>query len=338
MRLSFLQRGLDAPLPALVLVCCIAVVFAAGVTGYGVHRFAQTVMGDLDVSPKAAIAATRFDLPSYDATRAAGARQPVLVREAAMTPTQDRWSQPDWRGGRSNRYYYGPQHGNSSRGYSRPGGFFDRLFGSDSDADRPHDTYRTVCVPLCDGYYFPVSFSVAPDRFERDRQSCENSCGAEGRLFVYRNPGAGPEDMHDLQGRPYRQLRAAFLYRTEYVADCKCRPHPWEQQARDQHRAYALAVAKRKGDKAAAAELAKLQAQMREPSSEARPTKAARWSQESAATDARDQTRVEQRGSRNAATEAQVMRLGGGARDQARRQQQPSRPADWVGDLWKRPY
>ena len=221
----------------------------------------------------------------------AGASQPVLVREAAMTPTQDRWSRPY---GRRDSYSYGPSYGSSSRSTSRQGGFFDGLFGSDSDWDRPRDTYRTVCVRMCDGYFFPVSFSVTPDRFERDRQSCENSCGADGRLFVYRNPGGEPEDMHDLQGKPYRQLRTAFLYRTEYVADCKCKPHPWEQQARDQHRVYALASAKRKGDKAAAAQLAALQAQMREPSAEARPTKAARWSKGSD-TDARDPAKAEQR-------------------------------------------
>ena len=173
-----------------------------------------------------------------------------------MTPTQDRWSRPSWRRGSYSRY--GPSTARSSRGYSRRGGFFDGLFGSDSGWDRPRDTYRTVCVRMCDGYYFPVSFSVTPDRFERDRQSCENSCGAQGRLFVYRNPGGEPEDMQDLQGQPYRQLRTAFLYRTEYVADCKCKPHPWEQQARDQHRVYALAAAKRKGDKTAAAELGRV--------------------------------------------------------------------------------
>jgi len=46
----------------------------------------------------------------------------------------------------------------------------------------------------------------------------------------------------------------APVERTEYVADCKCKAHPWEQQARDQHRVYALTAAKRKGDKTAAAE------------------------------------------------------------------------------------
>jgi hypothetical protein len=339
MRLPLHRRGVGASLAAATLVYGIAVAFATGVTGYGVHRVAQALMGDLGGPQKAAIAAAKPDSKTPEAAHTSGAAsQPVVVREAAMTPTQDRWSRPSWRRGSSDRYYYGPQYGSSSRGYSRRGGFFDNLFGSDSDWDRPRDTYRTVCVRMCDGYYFPVSFSVTPDRFERDRQSCENSCGSEGRLFIYRNPGGEPEDMQDLQGRPYRQLRTAFLYRTEYVADCKCKPHPWEQQARDQHRVYALAAAKRKGDKGAAAQLAELQAQMREPSGEARPTKAARWSQGSA-TDARESAKAEQR-PRSVASEAELMRLGtppqAGAREQGRRQQQPSR--DWVGDLWKRAY
>ena len=108
--------------------------------------------------------------------------QPAVVREAAMTPTQDRWSAVPWRvlGRREQLFATVRSSASSSRGYSRRGGFFDGLFGSDSGWDRPRDTYRTVCVRMCDGYYFPVSFSVTPDRFERDRQSCENSCGAAG--------------------------------------------------------------------------------------------------------------------------------------------------------------
>jgi hypothetical protein len=69
--------------------------------------------------------------------------------------------------------------------------------------------------------------------------------------------------MQDLRGHPYRQLRTAFLYRTSYVADCKCQPHPWEDEAKDRHRAYALAAAKRKGDKATVAEQSALDAASR---------------------------------------------------------------------------
>jgi hypothetical protein len=153
----------------------------------------------------------------------------------------------------------GPQFGSSSRTPMRTRSLFDRLFDPDDDSRGWGGTYRTLCVRLCDGYYFPVSFAVTPERFGRDADVCRSSCGAQGRLFIYRNPGGIIEDMEDLSGRPYRQLRTAFLYRTQYVADCRCQPHPWETAAQDRHRAYALAAARRRGDGQAARELEELQ-------------------------------------------------------------------------------
>lgn len=122
------------------------------------------------------------------------------------------------------------------------------------------NTYATMCVRLCDGYYYPVSHSTTRDRFSEDDRKCRSSCGADARLFVYRNEGGSPEDMEDLKGDPYTKLKTAFLYRTSYDAACKCRPHPWEQQALDQHRVYALEARVRKGDKQAVAELKTLKA------------------------------------------------------------------------------
>ena len=39
-----------------------------------------------------------------------------------------------------------------------------------------------------------------------------------------------------------RSSNSAFLYRTQYVSDCKCQPHPWEVEATERHRMYALTV------------------------------------------------------------------------------------------------
>jgi uncharacterized protein DUF2865 len=305
--------------------------FGAGVTGYGVC-VGHALAGDLKYPPKAQVV-VKADGPKAPALAKASSGKSTVVREAIMTPTQDRWSRSTWRRDRDDDADEGQPFGSSSRSAYRGRGFFDGLFG-DSDWERPRDTYRTVCVRLCDGYYFPVSFSATPDRFERDRQSCENSCGTQGRLFVYRNPGGEPDDMQDLQGRPYRQLRTAFLYRTEYVADCKCKPHPWEQQATDQHRLYALAAAKRKGDKDAAAQVTALESRMRDPTPQARPTKSARWSLGSEASDA---ARSKQAGLADASNDPELMRLGQ-ARKEARGQdtkQRPNREADWARDLWR---
>jgi hypothetical protein len=132
-----------------------------------------------------------------------------------------------------------------------------------ADEERPV-TFRTVCVRLCDGYFFPISFSVGADRLKHDARVCESRCGAQGRLFVHQNPGGSTEDLHDLTGRPYSQLRTAFLYRSEYIASCTCQPQPWEQVSLDRHRAYALASAAGRGSREAAKELQALQAKLRD--------------------------------------------------------------------------
>jgi hypothetical protein len=130
------------------------------------------------------------------------------------------------------------------------------------DARDELTTYRTVCVRLCDGYYWPISFATTPERFGRDAAACERSCSSSARLFVYRNPGEQPEQMVDLKGRPYARLGTAFLYRTSYDASCRCRPQAWEQESLDRHRMYALQAEQAKGNRARAAELEALKARL----------------------------------------------------------------------------
>jgi hypothetical protein len=104
---------------------------------------------------------------------------------------------------------------------------------------RARGTYRTVCVRLCDGFFFPISFATTPDRFGADENACRSRCGSPARLYVYPNPGGEPEQMADLGGQPYLALKSAFLFRTEYVEACTCKPHPWGQEALARHRLYA---------------------------------------------------------------------------------------------------
>lgn len=104
-----------------------------------------------------------------------------------------------------------------------------------------HDgaTYRTMCVRLCDGYYWPISFASPRSNFDRDSKTCERSCSSPTALYYYRNPGGEPEDMVNLKGLPYKNLSTAFLHRAAYDASCKCRPHPWEKEALERHDRYA---------------------------------------------------------------------------------------------------
>jgi hypothetical protein len=103
-----------------------------------------------------------------------------------------------------------------SSGYSGGGGSsFGRL---------PYATYRTVCVRLCDGYYFPVSFSTLPNHFQRDEEVCASKCAAPAALYYHQNPGAGMEQaVAARDNTPYKQLKTAFRYRKEYVNGCSCK-------------------------------------------------------------------------------------------------------------------
>lgn len=114
--------------------------------------------------------------------------------------------------------------------------------------------YRTVCVRACDGFFFPVSFGASEASFSRDQATCTNTCPGS-RLYYYKSSSDDPEDMVDLTGQPYSKLKNANLFRTQYVESCKCKPHPWEQEATERHRIYALEAQRRKGNRAVVAEL-----------------------------------------------------------------------------------
>jgi hypothetical protein len=113
-----------------------------------------------------------------------------------------------------------------------PGGVYP---GDRSDVAGPSvpATYRTLCVRLCDGFYFPISFAVPESGFNRDAEQCRASCGPEARLFYHLNPGGSVETMFDLAGRAYSALPTAFTYRKTLVAGCSCRPQGLASPAAD---------------------------------------------------------------------------------------------------------
>ena len=111
---------------------------------------------------------------------------------------------------------------------------FAMLFGGEESEGRrgpanqfgnlPFATYRTLCVRLCDGYYFPVSFSTLPNHFERDAKVCESQCAAPAELYYHQNPGGSVEQMMSFgTQQPYTSLKTAFRYRKEFVNGCSCK-------------------------------------------------------------------------------------------------------------------
>ena len=70
----------------------------------------------------------------------------------------------------------------------------------------PFATYRTLCVRLCDGYYFPVSFSTLPNHFQRDSELCQSQCAAPAELYYHQNPGGAVEQMVSVSSQqPYTE-------------------------------------------------------------------------------------------------------------------------------------
>jgi hypothetical protein len=129
---------------------------------------------------------------------------------------------------------------------------FASLFGGEEeDAPRsslnqfgnlPFATYRTLCVRLCDGYYFPVSFSTLPNHFARDSEQCQASCAAPAELYYHQNPGGAVEQMVSATTQqPYTSLKSAWHYRKEFVQGCSCKASEYVPQQGGEKRAEAPA-------------------------------------------------------------------------------------------------
>jgi hypothetical protein len=144
-----------------------------------------------------------------------------------------------------------------------------------SNSSSSNKTYRTLCVRLCDGYFWPISFSTTDDKFERDQKTCERSCEGPVRLFTYQNPGSDIEDMEDLKGQPYKKMPNAYVFRSSFEPSCKCKPHPWEPEAQDRHRLMALEAKRKTIDQQAAIELKDLKLKVSSATNVARTNAAA---------------------------------------------------------------
>ncbi|MEL6290200.1 MAG: DUF2865 domain-containing protein [Pseudomonadota bacterium] len=97
--------------------------------------------------------------------------------------------------------------------------------------------YRTMCVRMCDGFYFPIGFSTPRNRLRRDAKLCERRCPGQGRMF-YTRSHTSIKAATDLSGKQYGNLKVAFQYRKSLKPGCGCRPDPWSPRERLRHAMY----------------------------------------------------------------------------------------------------
>jgi hypothetical protein len=111
----------------------------------------------------------------------------------------------------------------------------------ETEALEPYErggTVRTLCVRMCDGFYFPISSATTRSELARDADRCSALCSADAQLFYYANAGGSVDTMVDLTGRAYSSLPNAFKYRHTLVKGCRCRPLPWSEAELERHRSY----------------------------------------------------------------------------------------------------
>jgi hypothetical protein len=116
----------------------------------------------------------------------------------------------------------------------RRGGLFD-FFGGGQDEEPaqpetpiyrsidPNGRYRSVCVRLCDGFFYPISFATYASSLAQESERCQSSCAAPAELYVYRNPGQEIEQAISLNGSAYMDLPVALKFRKAYVNGCSCK-------------------------------------------------------------------------------------------------------------------
>ncbi len=87
----------------------------------------------------------------------------------------------------------------------------------------PGGRYRSVCVRMCDGFFFPISHATYASHLSDDASMCQSNCAAPAELYVYHNPGGDISQAISLNGAAYAALPNAFRYRKEYVKGCSCK-------------------------------------------------------------------------------------------------------------------
>lgn len=115
----------------------------------------------------------------------------------------------------------------------RRGGLFDFFGGQEPEPQPefqtpvyrsidPNGRYKTVCVRLCDGFFYPISYSTYGARVGADAERCQTNCAAPAELYVH-PVGREIEQAISLQGSAYMDLPVALKYRKEYVKGCSCK-------------------------------------------------------------------------------------------------------------------
>ncbi len=85
---------------------------------------------------------------------------------------------------------------------------------------------RTLCVRVCDGYYFPIEFNAASSRFDTDAAACQSMYAQDGQAELFVQPNNDDvANATSLSGQRYGDQPYAFAYRQSYAPSCAAELH-----------------------------------------------------------------------------------------------------------------
>ena len=146
-----------------------------------------------------------------------------------------------------------PADGAARHVSNRDNPMFPYAGGSEDSGAKHSSSYRTVCVRLCDGYYWPISEAAPMSRFRRDNAACESSCQQPAKLFYQPIGDSDATQLVGLDGKAYSSIDKAFAYRKSLDPSCRCKPDPWSSSEVQRHEDYAAAEAAARAQLAAVA-------------------------------------------------------------------------------------
>jgi hypothetical protein len=83
---------------------------------------------------------------------------------------------------------------------------------------------RSVCVRMCDGYYFPLGNLDARSDTDGQEAMCKAACpGTTTKLFTIPSGGEGIDQAVSPQGKSYRSIPMAYVHESGRDETCSCR-------------------------------------------------------------------------------------------------------------------
>ena len=87
-------------------------------------------------------------------------------------------------------------------------------------------TFRTICVRVCDGYYYSLSHTNSRRRFKQDAERCAGQYPpGEAVLFYHPFPGDDVSQARSLKGDRYADQEYAFAFRETFMPRCAAQLH-----------------------------------------------------------------------------------------------------------------